>query len=303
MLHLPIVIEARNCNMRNRSTLNYLNSVGNSSTIVGVTSACTIFIVPHWLIPNSNFLEELKRIDSDRRKICYGVNIHILRSQQGIVLFLRQMRFAVVVKCIWRFSGKLFYCNPIDSQLLFVYQHRKACTNLIQFEMGFSFFCAKSDNVFEKITYFNNVRHEKLIRTQSASLFLKENSNIVLIINDTSNRAGFYEINIFDDAYVEQLANSEIKGEVIVGLLESRKYVVNFLEKTLGNASSPSQDLSNYITMHQTTANELEWYCIARFDERYEVVDNEVRSNYDITAVILMIPILSVLLAAATFII
>ncbi|EFO15025.1 hypothetical protein LOAG_13490 [Loa loa] len=55
-------------------------------------------------IPNSNFLEELKLIDSDRRKICYGVNIHILQSGQLIVLFLRQARFAVFVSCVWKFS-------------------------------------------------------------------------------------------------------------------------------------------------------------------------------------------------------
>lgn len=56
---------------------------------------------------NSNFLKELKLIDSDRRKICYGVNVHILRSKQLTVLFLRQARFAVVVNCAWKFSGLL----------------------------------------------------------------------------------------------------------------------------------------------------------------------------------------------------
>lgn len=45
-------------------------------------------------------------------------------------------------------------------------------------------------------------------RTKSTSLFLKENSNIILITNDTSDHAGFYEMNIFDNVYVEQLANS-----------------------------------------------------------------------------------------------
>uniref|UniRef100_A0A1I7VUR9 DUF295 domain-containing protein n=1 Tax=Loa loa TaxID=7209 RepID=A0A1I7VUR9_LOALO len=147
---------------------------------------------------------------ADRRKICYGVNIHILQSGQLIVLFLRQARFAVFVSCVWKFSGKMFYCNPDDSRLLFAYksEHRKACTNLIQFDKGFSFFCAVSDNMLEKITYLNNEHHVKLIRTKSASLFLKENSNIILITNDTSSRAGFYEMNIFDSVYMEQLANN-----------------------------------------------------------------------------------------------
>ncbi|EFO15333.2 hypothetical protein LOAG_13177, partial [Loa loa] len=169
----------------------------------------------------------------------------------------------------------MFYCNPDDSRLLFAYksEHRKACTNLIQFDKGFSFFCAVSDNMLEKITYLNNEHHVKLIRTKSASLFLKENSNIILITNDTSSRAGFYEMNIFDSVYMEQLANNDIyksKAQVIIGLLEPKKYAVSFLEihkKIFGNTSL-QRDLSHYITMHQTTtASQTKWYCIARFDE------------------------------------
>ncbi|KAL3985780.1 hypothetical protein ACH3XW_40045 [Acanthocheilonema viteae] len=337
MLHLPIVMQGRDCNVRNYLTLNYLNPINDGSTIIGVTSACTIFAVPDWLIANSNFLNELKLIDSDRRKICYGVSVHILRRKQLIVLFLRQERFAVAVNCIWKFSGKLFFCNPYNSQLLFVYKQRRACTNLIQFELGLSFFCAVSDNMFEKITHVDNKYHTKIIRTKSVSLFLKENSNIVLITNDTSDRAGFYEMNIFDNIYVEQLANNDSKDDVVIGLLESKKYTVTFLEKKLGNASL-QQDLSNYITLYQTTANQTKWHCIARFDEsnyldakrykkrylkkfvlmlyknitesrkrmnifkepmiKYGISNDEVRANYNITAAILMIPVLSVLSAA-----
>nr|CDP98742.1 Bm10569, isoform c [Brugia malayi] len=95
MLHLLIVIQARDCNIRNYLDVNYFHASNDSSSIVGVTSACTVFIVPDSLIPNSNFLEELKLIDSDRRKVCYDVNVHILQSRQLIVLFLRQAHFAV----------------------------------------------------------------------------------------------------------------------------------------------------------------------------------------------------------------
>ncbi|VDN83611.1 unnamed protein product [Brugia pahangi] len=349
MLHLLIIIQARDCNIRNYLDVNYFHASNDSSSIVGVTSACTVFIVPDSVIPNSNFLEELKLIDSDRRKVCYGVNVHILQSRQLIVLFLRQAHFAVAVSCDWKFSGKLFYCNPDDvTKLLFIYEHQKRCTNLILFDKGISFFCALSDNMLEKITYFNSESHIKFIRTRSTSLFLKENSNIILVTNDTSSRAGFYEMNIFDNVYVEQLANDDIynnKAQLTIGLLESKKYAVTFMEIHKRNSENISlqRDLANYITMYQTKiVNQTKWYCIARFDEsgymdakryknpnfkkfvltlyeniveskkgmnifkesvvRYEIID-EVRFNYAIRAVILMIPILSVLLAAIILII
>ncbi|KAM3716979.1 UDP-N-acetylglucosamine--N-acetylmuramyl-(pentapeptide) pyrophosphoryl-undecaprenol N-acetylglucosamine transferase [Dirofilaria immitis] len=195
-------------NTTNDLALNYHNPINDTSTIVGVTSACTVFMVPGPLISNSNFLKELKMIDSDRKKACYGVNVHILQNKKIIVFFLRQMRFAISVNCIWKFSGKLLYCNADYNQLLFVYEQRRACTNLIQFDKGFSFFCAVSNNKFEKINYFNNDRHIKLIRTNSESLFLKENSDVILVIKNISDDAGFYEMNVFDNVYVEQLANN-----------------------------------------------------------------------------------------------
>ncbi|VDK74237.1 unnamed protein product [Litomosoides sigmodontis] len=336
MLHLSIAVQTEDCNIGN-----YFNSTNDSSTIIGVTSACTIFAVPHWLIANSNFLRELKLIDSDRRKICHGVNVHILKNGQVIVLFVPQARLAVVVSCAWKFSGKLFYCNPENSQVLFVHEQRKACTNLIQFPIGFSFFCAVSDNLLEKITYFGGKRRVKLIRTKSSSLFLRENSNIVLITNDTSDRAGFYEMHIFDNVYVEQLTNNENKGKAIIGLLEPRKYAVKFMEKKLKNISV-QHNLPDYVTMHQTTMNQTKWYCIARFDESdyldakrykkpyfmkfmlmlyksiaesrkrtnifkepvigYGVADYEAHYKYNVTVAILMIPVLTVLSAVVTLI-
>lgn len=50
MLHLSIVIQAMDCSIRNYFTLNQFNPINDNSIIVGVTSACTIFAVPQWLV-------------------------------------------------------------------------------------------------------------------------------------------------------------------------------------------------------------------------------------------------------------
>lgn len=50
LLHMNIMIDGQRCSTKNYLSLNYSKSFTDVTTIVGVSSACTIFVIPSPLV-------------------------------------------------------------------------------------------------------------------------------------------------------------------------------------------------------------------------------------------------------------